>query len=328
MYRWILSVVLFIGAFLGFGQSHGVPSGLDRMFMQGACFGDSLERIALFTGVFGSYAQQAFEGESKYEATLDFSDYVRFGTFVTIERKLYRNWNVGFSIPFLYSNVSRNTAWYPSGNYSISGITEIKLRIGYSKFFSNWLFFGGISTDLPLQKGRQAFASPAIYIGNDAFWSCGTDLGIVRKFSPRFKGYSFVNVTLNVPKNGSLVEGTQAMIISSDSVQSIQAQIAMRSRGAYNLGFTLQGNFLSYSLGYELYAETSDMIKQILPQGYLEQTATLESMKGKAAWSHNINAGISKDFSGIRLGLLTKFAVAGHGTFNEKIVLLMAGFYL
>lgn len=326
MYRWMLIVVLYVVPLLGHGQSHGLPSGISTLMARFACLDDSVDNITVYTGAFASYASKAFDGATKYEATLDFSDYVRAGTFVSIDRRLYRNLTVGFTIPYLYSTVYRATSWYPSDNYSISGITEIKLRIAYNLQTEHTKFFAGISTELPLQKGRQAFASPAMYIGNDAFWSVGADAGIIGALSDNLKAFGSFELNLRVPKNGSLVEGNQALILSSDSVQSIQAQIALRSWVSLNLGLLWNHKNFDYSLAYELYAENQDYIKQLIPAGYLEQTATLESMKGKPCWNHNMNIGIATTLHGIRFAVVGKAAVAGYGTFDEKIVLLVIGF--
>ncbi len=328
MYPRILIIALCLSPVWGYGQSHGLPSGLSTVFARFSCLDDSVENIAVYTGAFGSYTNSAFNGTSKYEATLDFSDYLRVGTFVSIDRRLYRNWTVGFTIPYILSSVYRTTSWYPADTYTQSGITEIKLRLGYNQQSRKIKFYTGVSTDLPLQKGRRAFTSPTISIGNDAFWAFGADAGIIRSLSANLKAFSSLELSLYVPKSGSLVEGSQAMILSSDSVQSIQAQIALRSWASFNVGFVLRSHNFDYSLAYELYAETADNIKQLIPAGFLEQTATLETMKGKPAWNHNLNFGLSTTIEGIRLGIVAKAAVAGHGTFDEKIVLLIAGITL
>lgn len=326
MCQRIFVIVLCVIPIWGFGQSHGLPTGLGSVLARFSCLDDSVDKISVYTGAFGSYTNSAFIGNSKYEAALDFSDYVRIGTFVSIDRRLYRNWTVGFTIPYILSSVYRSTSWYPADTYTQSGITEIKLRLGYNQQSRRIKFYTGVSTDLPLQKGRSAFTSPTISIGNDAFWAFGADAGIIGSLATKLKAFSSLELCLYVPKSGSLVEGGQAMILSSDSVQSIQAQIALRSWASFNVGFVLKSHNVDYSLAYELFAETADNIKQIIPAGFLEQTATLETMKGKPAWNHNLNIGLSTSIEGIRLGIVAKAAVAGHGTFDEKIILLIAGF--
>ena len=320
--------ILLIFPLIFVAQGHGIPTGLERMFMQGSCITDSIDNAIIHTGFFISHSGSAFNGNGKYESSLNFSDYYRLGTWFSIDRRLYKKISVGFTIPYIYLTVKRNTTYYPAGTFSSRGIPEVKLRIGYASQHKKLEYYTGIFTGIPVQKGKSAFASPEIYIGNDSFWNLGIDAGFSYRPQPVFGVYTDVVALYRVPRNGTLIAENQALIASSDAFSSFQASIGLRSFFTVNAGILFRLKLYNAALGYEFYGESADNISNVLPDGYLEETATLDQLKGARAWSHSITAGVTRKLANIKVGLMFKTSVNGSSTFNEKMLMFMAGFNL
>lgn len=170
-------LLLCLGLSLEVGaQEWAVPEGIERTFLGGLCIGGDSLGASYLLGTYYSFASRSFDGEGSFEASKNISDQRRQGLWLRADYSMGRNFTLGLTIPYYTSSVrlSQN----PGKTYFQRGVSEIRMRAGYSHYWGRMAFFAGLSTGLPVQEGRTSFTSPEIPLGNDAYWNVGGEAGL------------------------------------------------------------------------------------------------------------------------------------------------------
>ncbi|MDO9511062.1 MAG: hypothetical protein Q7J34_04840 [Bacteroidales bacterium] len=324
--RNILFALVFLLPALMHAQGHGIPLSFTYLFFASdtsTVHGGSA-RIRMNT--FYGFAAGTMGDVEKPETSQKFTNYNRLGFSFTIDRQLIKNIFVGFTIPYLQSNIERLPGLYPGGNYTWQGVSEVRLRLGFEYKSKSKLWTILLHSGIPVDKGREGFFRPEVYIGHDGTWNIGLDYSLTWFLSNKFRFQLSSEAMMRIPKSGMIISGEPALIWTGNQVNAIQATINLRDYVTACAGIVYLQQPWTYTLAWESYYETADNAYGYSPAGLTQMEAFVQHELEHDALVHSVNVGLTRDFQKLHFGLYGRIPVDGYTAFRENMIMFVFGF--
>lgn len=185
-----------------------------------------------------------------------------------------------------------------------------------------------LHTGIPVDKGREGFFQPEVFIGHDGAWNIGIDYSLVLLLNNRFRIHFSAEGIMRIAKTGMIIYGEPALAWTDNKFNAIQATVDIRDYITSSAGVIYVHKNWSYSMAFETYYETADNVYRYTPSGIFQMEAFVNHHIEHPGIIHSAIPGLFYRFDNLNLGLYGKIPLRGYTAFRENMFMFVLGFQI